>query len=247
MEERIALCEANIGLVRERDDCYLEYIILLTQRGDLDLARELLTKKRFNIYEGGEGKLTRHHGWLCTLQGFAAEADDPAMAMEHYRNALIYPANYGEGRHYSAQEANIYYFTGKLCEKLGDADGARAAYTAGANQAPQVSEMSVFAALCQRELGDYNRADAVLRGMCSQAEDLLENEDLRGYFGVGSPCPPPYEQDVVRWHRVDAYLLMALGKRYLGDAIAADEALAKLRVIDPYNSRLCFLTKLGIL
>ena len=30
-------------------------------------------------------------------------------------------------------------------------------------------------------------------------------------------------------------------------AAAADEALAKLRVIDPYNSRLCFLTKLGIL
>ena len=40
---------------------------------------------------------------------------------------------------------------------------------------------------------------------------------------------------------------MALGKRYLGDVIAADKALEKLRVIDPYNSRLCFLEKLGIL
>lgn len=40
---------------------------------------------------------------------------------------------------------------------------------------------------------------------------------------------------------------MALGKRYLGDTIAADEALTKLRVIDPYNSRLCFLKKLRIL
>lgn len=247
VEERITLCEANIGFVRERDDCYLEYIILLTQRGDLDHARELLTKKRFNIYEGGEGKLTRHHGWLCTLQGFAAENDDPTMAMEHYKNALIYPANYGEGRHYSAQEANIYYFTGKLCNKLGDRAGALAAYTAGANQAPQVSEMSVFAALCCRELGEHNKADAILRDMCSQADELLVNEDLRGYFGVGSPCPLPYEQDVIRWHRTDAYLLTALGKRYLGDTIAANEAIAKLRMIDPYNSRLMFLEALGIL
>ena len=247
VEERVALCETHIELVRERDDCYLEYIILLTQRGDLDLARELLTKKRFNIYEGGEGKLTRHHGWLCTLQGFEAQDSDPEAALDHYRNALIYPANYGEGRHYSAQEANIYYFTGKLCEKSGDTDGAHTAYTAGANQAPQVSEMSVFAALCCRELGEYEKADSILRGMCAQAEELLENEDLRGYFGVGSPCPPPYEQDIVRQHRVDAYLLMALGKRYLGDTIAADKALTKLRVIDPYNSRLCFLKKLRIL
>ena len=67
---------------------------------------------------------------------------------------------------------------------------------------------------------------------------------------AGAACAAWLLWDVLRelaFQLAAAYLLMALGKRDLGDAIAADEALAKLRVIDPYNSRLCFLTKLGIL
>ena len=61
------------GIVRGLSKGFLEQAILYTQLGRLEEARELLLSKRFNIYEGGEGKLTRHHGWLYTLLGRAAE------------------------------------------------------------------------------------------------------------------------------------------------------------------------------
>ena len=248
VDERIKLLESHIGLTASRDDCYLEYIILLTMAGKYDLARELLGKKRFNIYEGGEGKLTRHHGWLHVLMGLRAEAaGETEAALGFYRSALVYPANYGEGRHYSAQEANIFYYTGLLYEKLGDGKSAAAAFNSGADQPPQESEMTIYAALCMRKLGQDDRADEVLRGMIKSGENLIENADLRGYFGVGSPVPAPYEQDQERLHRIDGLLLIALGKKGLGDEDGAKAALDELLAIDPYNMKVCFLEICGVI
>lgn len=248
VSERIALLERHPGLTAERDDCYLEYIILLTMAGELDRARELLGKKRFNIYEGGEGKLTRHHGWLYTLLGLRSEAEgNNEKALDYYRNALIYPANYGEGRHYSAQEANIYYYTGLLERKLGDETAAREAFTAGANQPPQESEMTIFAAACMKALGDDESAERVCRGMIESGERLYANADLRGYFGVGSPVPAPYEQNCERLHKIDALLLIALGKQGLGDSDGAKKALAELEALEPENMKLMLMRMVGIL
>lgn len=246
--ERVKLLEEHIDLTSQRDDCYLEYIILLTMQGEFDRAKELLGKKRFNIYEGGEGKLTRHHGWLWVLMGLRAEAEgDTKAALDYYKNALIYPTNYGEGRHYSAQEANIYYFTGLLEKKLGDEKAAVEAFTAGANQPPQESEMTIFAALCMKALGDDARASKVLSGMVESGEKLYRNADLRGYFGVGSPVPAPYEQNCERLHKIDALLLTALGKHGLGDADGAKKALDELVTLEPENMKLCFMRMTGIL
>ncbi|MBQ8508913.1 MAG: DUF5107 domain-containing protein [Clostridia bacterium] len=248
VDERIALLEAHSNLLTERDDCYLDYIILLTQRGEFDRAVELLGKKRFNIYEGGEGKLTRHHGWLYTLMGRRAEAagDDEA-AMRFYKNALVYPANYGEGRHYSAQEANIYYYAGLLCRRLGDEAGAAEAFTAGANQPPQTSEMTYFAAVCEEALGAGDKAREIYAGMCESAAKLLADADLHGYFGVGMASPCPYEQDVERLHTIDGLLLSALGEAGLGHEEASRAAIEKLEEMDPYNMKLSFFRELEIL
>lgn len=248
VSERVKLLEDHFELTAQRDDCYLEYIILLTMQGEFDRAKELLGKKRFNIYEGGEGKLTRHHGWLYVLMGLRAEsAGDTDAALEYYKNALIYPANYGEGRHYSAQEANIYYFTGLLERKLGNEKAAKEAFTAGANQPPQESEMTIFAAECMKKLGDDKSAERVLAGMVESGEKLYANADLRGYFGVGSPVPAPYEQDCERLHKIDALLLIALGKHGLGDDDGAKKALDELVGLEHENMKLCFLRMVGIL
>lgn len=72
VDERVKLLEANLELTCERDDCCLEYIILLVMQARYDDAERLLGSRRFNIYEGGEGKLTRHHGWLYLLMAHAA-------------------------------------------------------------------------------------------------------------------------------------------------------------------------------
>jgi len=246
--ERLALLENHAEEARARDDCFLEKGILYTQLGRLKEAKELLLSKRFNIYEGGEGKLTRHHGWLYTMLGKQAQdAGDFDTALDYYKNALIFPANYGEGRHYSAQEGNIYYYTGMLYRAMGDEENAVKAFESAANQPFYISEMSYFAALAHRALGRNDRAEAVLHTMLDTAEQKLANADLYGYFGVGMPAPLPFELNIVRQNTIPALLLKTLACDGLGDIDARDETLCQLKALDPHGTPLAFFQMLGIL
>ena len=83
--------------------------------------------------------------------------------------------------------------------------------------------------------------------MVESGEKLYRNADLRGYFGVGSPVPAPYEQNCERLHKIDALLLTALGKHGLGDADGAKKALDELVTLEPENMKLCFMRMVGIL
>jgi len=247
-QERIALLESHGDLARERDDCFLELAILYTQAGELDKARELLLSKRFNIYEGGEGKLTKHHGWLYTLLGREAENNnDTDAAKNYYKNAFIFPKNYGEGRHYSAQEGNINYYFGLLLDKLGEHENAVKSYEAAANQPTHITEISYFAAKAMEKLGRADEAKALYNEMLQTANNRLANADLYGYFGVGMPAPLPFEQDIERINTNSALLLKALACDGLGDAAGRDDAVTKLKKTDPHGTPYAFFAMLGIL
>lgn len=247
-EERIALLEAHREQAKERDDCFLEMAILYTQVGRLDEARELLLSKRFNIYEGGEGKLTRHHGWLYTLLGRKAEADGKRdEALEWYHKALVFPANYGEGRHYSAQEANIYYYTGLLMAETGDQAGAEKAWEEAAHQPNHVTEITYFAAKAMEKLGRANEAKAEYERMLADAEHRLVNKDLYGYFGVGMPSPLPFELNIVRQNTIPALLIKALAEKGLGREEESRKTLEALKALDVYGTPLRFFEMLNIL
>lgn len=248
VEFRLDFLRENERLVRERDDCYLEWIILLTQAGDYERARELLLQKRFNIYEGGEGKLTRHHGWQYTLMGRKAHlAGKHDEAMRWFKEALSYPASYGEGRHYSAQESNIYYFTGLLCESMGDAQGAKTAFETAVSQPKQITDIRYFAALAEEKLGRPEEARKIYEAMVAAADAQIANAHIPGYYGVGMSAPLPFEQDIVRQNRANAYLLKALGCKGLGRAEESVQYKEKLTALDPTNSRLSFLQALDVL
>ena len=245
---KLDFLEENKELVAKRDDCYLEWIILLTQDGQFDRARELLLSKRFNIYEGGEGKLTRHHGWQYTLMGRKEHlAGNYEQAMRWFKEALVYPKDYGEGRHYSAQESNIYYYTGLLCESMGDADGAKKAFETAASQPTQVTEVRFFAALAEEKLGNAEKAAAIYKELIAAGDNQLENAHIPGYFGVGMSAPLPYEQDIVRQNSINAYLLKALGNKGLGNEDESRACTAKLEELDPTNFKLSFLRMLEVL
>ena len=248
VKDRLAFLEAHAALARQRDDCFLDMIVLYMQEGRFEKARELLLSKRFNIYEGGEGKLTRMHGWLYTMWGRQDQLNgNPDEALRWFETALVYPQNYGEGRHYSAQEANIYYYTGLLLEAQGKPDEAREAWQKAANQPNQVTEVSYFAALSLQKLGEPDKAKAIFRSMVEAGTEQKKNAHLYGYFGVGMPSPLPFELDVKPLHLAEANLLLALGHKGLGKEAESQVALQALKEIDPWNLKLCFLEKLGVL
>ena len=151
LQDRLNFLENHRELTLQRDDCALDMVTLYVQLGRYDEARQLLNSRRFNIYEGGEGKLTRLHGWLYTLLG--AQEADAQKAQKWFEEALVFPVNYGEGRHYSAQEGNIHYYTGLLMEAQGDCEGAKAHWTEAANQPSHISEISYFAGKSLEKLG----------------------------------------------------------------------------------------------
>lgn len=104
--------------------------------------------------------------------------------------------------------------------------------------------MTYFRALCAYELGEPDTARELCGELLARSEDLLENADKRGYFGVGMPVPAPYEQDIVRVNRINAYLLRTLGELGLGGQYA--DSLERLRGLEPENTIMCYLEQLGL-
>ena len=232
----------------QRDDCALEMIILYVQLGKYDRARELLMNRRFNIYEGGEGKLTRLHGWLYTLLGCQAmQEGNETLAGNWFREALIFPANYGEGRHYSAQEGQIHYYTGLLHEARGNLEEAKAEWLKAANQPSHISEMSFFAGKALEKLGRMKEAKAIYGEMLANAEKRLAEKNLYGYFGVGMPSPLPYEQDIARQNSIPALLIKALAEKGLEKHDACSQSVSEMLELDAEGHPFTFFRTLQIL
>lgn len=167
--------------------------------------------------------------------------------MRWYQEALVFPANYGEGRHYSAQEGNIHYYTGLLMEAQGDAEGAKAQWEAAANQPSHISEISYFAGKALEKLGRAQEAEVLYLRMLENAENRLANADLYGYFGVGMPSPLPYESDIVRQNTIPALLVKALAEKGLGREEQSRATLAQLMELDAEGTPLAFFRMLHIL
>ncbi len=239
IEERLEVYEKYPELLAERDDCYLDKLTLLSQQEKYEEAINMAKVKRFHIYEGGEGKLTKQHAWMHTLYGKKlAENGDLAKAEQIFKNGINMPKSYGEAKTFFNQEAHIFYYLGKLYEKQGKAEEAKAAYKEAAVYKAAVSEISLFRALALKKLGRDAEAKAVLDEMLTTAENSIKNCDLRSYYGVGSPSPMPFELDVVKLNLMNGYTLKAFALYGLDDLSNAQIAIRKAEDIDPNDFRI---------
>ena len=239
IEERLAVYEKYPALLAERDDCYLDKLTLISQTGDFKTAIEMAAKKRFHIYEGGEGKLTKQHAWMHTLYGKElTEAGDLVAAEEIFKNGVNMPKSYGEAKTFFNQEAHIFYYLAKLYEKMGNADAAHKAYEEAAIYKAAVSELSLFRALALFELGKAEEAHAVLDEMLSVAENFIVNCDLRTYYGVGSPSPMPFEYNIEKNNLRDGHILRAFALLGKGKKDEAEASIAVARSLDPNDFRI---------
>ncbi len=239
IDERLKLYNEYPRLVDERDDCYLEKVVLLTQKGRLEEAAGLLKQRTFKIYEGGEGKLTKHHGWLHTIIGLQHfETGRYKDALAELREALVYPKSYGEGKSYKAQETHIHYFAGVINEKAGEQEAVAEAYSKAAQKSMAVTDVSYFEGLALAKLGRLDEAAGVFKAMVSEGERLIAECGKYEYFGVGMPIPQPFEGDIKRLNTVTGSLLKGLGYKGLGDAEKSGKAFSVAHRLDPYNFKL---------
>lgn len=238
-EERLAVYDRYPRLLEQRDDCYLDRIVLLCMKGRYEEAIGLARAKHFHIYEGGEGNLTKQHAWMHLLYGneLAAAAGTPRRSgptgtAPRCRAATARP------RPFSTREAHLYFYLGLLLEKRGDGAGAKAAFEEASVYKAAVSELSLFRALALRRLLRFSEAQQVLQEMLDAGDSLIENKDLRGYYGVGSPCPMPFEYDIEKQNLVNGHILRGYALLGLGRGQEADAEIAATAALDPYNFRL---------
>ena len=232
IEERLAVYDKYPALLKERDDCYLDKLTLLSQQGKYEEAIQMAAVKRFHIYEGGEGKLTKQHAWMHVLYGNElAKAGDAEKAEQIYRNGINMPKSYGEAKTFFNQEAHIYYYLSKLYtgDKRTEALEKAAEYKAA------VSEISLFRALALKELDRADEAKAVLDEMLSTAQNLIDNKDMRTYYGVGSPSPMPFELDVEKQNLLTGNTLKAFALYGLGRYSEAELCIRRAEALDPNN------------
>ena len=239
VQERLDVYDRYADLLAVRDDCWLDRIVLLSQQGRYEEAIRAAQGRRFHIYEGGEGKLTKQHAWMHVLYGNELAAAGRAEDAERvYLAGADLPRSYGEAKTWFNQEAHIYFYLGRLLEGQGRVEEARRAYEEAAVPKAIVSELSLFRALALRSLTRFDEAERVLNEMLDAGADMLKNSDRRAYYGVGAPTPMPFEGDIVKSNTVTGHILrgfalLGLGRR--GEARGEIDAATK---ISPEDFRL---------
>ena len=101
--------------------------------------------------------------------------------------------------------------------------------------------------MSERKLGHAAHADEMLESMIETGREKIRNAHRYGYYGVGMASPLPFELDCKPVNTAEGLLLTALGMKGLGREQEAEEAVKQLEKLDPYNFKLCFIRKLGIL
>lgn len=230
IEERLSVYDKYPELLKERDDCYLDKLTLLSQQGKYEEAINMAAVKHFHIYEGGEGKLTKQHAWMHVLYGNElAKKGDTKKAEQIYINGINMPKSYGEAKTFFNQEAHIYYYLSKLYT----GEKHTAALEKAAEYKAAVSEISLFRALALKELGRSDEAKQVLDEMLSTAQSLIDNKDMRTYYGVGSPSPMPFELDIEKHNLLAGYTLKAFALYGEEKYSKAEICIRKAQKLDP--------------
>ncbi|MBE6740371.1 MAG: DUF5107 domain-containing protein [Ruminococcaceae bacterium] len=234
IEERLKVYDQYPELLKERDDCYLDRVTLISQQSKFDEAIELCKVKRFHIYEGGEGKLTKQHAFMHVL--YAVElinAKQLNEAKSRLMDGINMPKSYGEAKTFFNQEAHIYYYLALVDKENQDKHLNRAAEYKAA-----VSEISLFRALALIKLGQNEEAGKVLDEMISVADNFIINKDLRSYYGVGSPSPMPFEYDIEKNNVRDGSILKAYALLGKGETEKAEESINTAKALDKNDFRI---------
>ena len=244
--ERLEYYEKYRDVADIRDDCYLDRITLTVMKGEYDEAIRMAEGRAFHIYEGGEGKLTKLHGWMHVLKGNRLLREkDVDGAIKEYQAALVIPKSYGEARSYFSQESHIYYYLGIALENAGRMQEAARAFEEASLDRSGISEVSLFRGLALMKRNNGNEAQSVLKDMIIRADEILANKDEYLYFGVGAPTPMPFEQDIRKRNTVDGLLLKGYALYGLGQRNQSKAAMEEVEGLDPENFLLYVYRQLG--
>ncbi len=243
--KRLRELEKYPELVRQRDDLSVELCALLNQTGRHTEAKQLLAKRNFQPWEGGEGgPLGQHIRTHLALGRKALGLQDYASAVSHFKNALTVPQNLGEAKHLLANQSDIHYWLGCALADSGEKSEAQNHWRTAANfkgdfQAMSVrafSEMTYYSALSWKELGKNFKAKKLLRDLLAFARQLQKAKAKVDYFATSLPTMLLFDDDLQYRQATTALFLQAQAQLGLGQSAAAKNLLRQVLQRDPNHA-----------
>lgn len=240
---RLDFLEQHLSTVIQRDDLYLERAALYNFLGRYDMAFDMIMRRKFHPWEGGEGKVSGQYVYSLV-----------EMAKQHIRHgawqkavllleqARAYPYNLGEGKLLGALENDIYYWLGIAREgqsSILEAENCFKWATEGSSQPSaamfyndQQPDKIFYQGLAWEKLGDRQAADRIFTGLIEYGHEHM-NDDIRiDYFAVSLPDLLIFEDDGKARHYGHCHYMMGLGHLGLGDKEEAAACLEKVLTFD---------------
>ena len=244
-EIRLRGLERRRDLVAQRDDLTVEFCALLNAAGRHAEALALLSARKFQPWEGGEGlALGQHVRTHLALGRSALTAGDAAAARTHFEAALAAPENLSEAKHLLANQSDIHFWLGCALDAVGDRAQARqhwmvAATFRGDFQEMRVrafSEMTYYSARALECLGRKAAAKKLLHGLFTYARTLAREPAKIDYFATSLPTMLLFDEDLNRRQKISALFLEAQARLGLGERATARRLLARVLRLDPSHA-----------
>lgn len=246
LDERLQLLENNLALTESRDDLYLERISLYNLKGNHQKALELIQKRQFHPWEGGEGKVPAQYiiANVEIAKQFINEGEY-LKAMEHLENAQIYPHNLGEGKLFGTQENDINYWKGCIYEKLGELDKANESWKMASiglsDPSPamfyndQQPDKIFYQGLALLKLGEKEEANRRFNNLISYGNEHMDDNIKLDYFAISLPDLLIWEEDLNVINKKHCDYLIGLGQFGLDQNEKAINAFKKVLRLDKYH------------
>ena len=244
-EQRLRELEKYPELVAQRDDLSVELCALLNQTGRHIEAMQLLAKRNFQPWEGGEGgPLGQHVLTQLALGREALAHHDFPCVVSHFENALTAPRNLGEAKHLLANQSDIHYWLGCALELSREKQKARQHWHAAANfkgdfqdmSVRAFSEMTYYSALAWEKLGQPAKAKKLLHDLLAYANNLQRAEAKIDYFATSLPTMLIFDDDLQYRQETTAMFLQAQAQLGLGRKSKAKKLLQKVLKHDPNHA-----------
>jgi len=239
--ERLSELLRYPDLVDARDDLSVEVATLLNQTGNPDDALQLLLRRHFQPWEGGEGLVLGQYARTRLLLGRnALDSEDYPHARDQFFAALQPPQNLSEAKHLLANQSDIYFWLGESFARMGDHERARTWWLRAARQkgnfqqmsVQDVSEMTFWTGLALDRLARPDEAAALFNRIYDHALKLEATKPKIDYFATSLPTMLLFEEDLDRRNHIDALFLRAQALAGLGRIDESQNVLNEVLKLD---------------
>ncbi len=240
-EERLDELVRYPMLVEIRDELSVEVATLLNQVGRPGEALDLLLRRNFQPWEGGEGLVLAQYERAQLLLGRRSlDQSDFASARSHFLAALQPPKNLSEAKHLLVDQREIYFCVGESFHLSGDDENAHAWWLRAARQkldfeqmsVEDVSDLTFWTGLALERLGRENESMALFTRIYDYSLELELAQPKIDYFATSLPAMLLFNEDLVRRNHIDALFLRAQALTGLSRTAESKSLLQEVLTLD---------------